>query len=112
MNDWYKWIRGIAAERVEHIEQYLCQSPDSYPDFAIWAQRLDDLEERRSREHGELVDALADIWLQYSGMLAVEMYLAGAMDGGRIIHACISGELPQTQENGEGVESNGTDHAG
>ena len=32
--------------------------------------------------------------MDYTAALALEMYLAGARDGGRVYHAFITGELP------------------
>ena len=35
-----------------------------------------------------------DLWTGYAAALALEMYLAGARDGGRVYHAFVTGELP------------------
>ena len=35
-----------------------------------------------------------DLWTGYAAALALEMYLAGARDGGRGYHAFVTGELP------------------
>ena len=37
-----------------------------------------------------------NVWLDwiYEGAPALEMYLAGARDGGRVYHAFVTGELP------------------
>lgn len=42
----------------------------------------------------------------YAAALALEMYLAGARDGGRVYHAFITGELP----GGAIQERKGEDH--
>jgi len=39
-----------------------------------------------------------DLWTAYSSALALEMYLAGARDGGRVYHAFVTGELPEIQK--------------
>ena len=35
-----------------------------------------------------------ELWMSYTAALALEMYLAGARDGGRVHHAFVTGELP------------------
>lgn len=115
MSEWISWIKEVAAERVDSIERGLRQNPDAHPDYAKCARQLDDVEEARGKARGELVDALADAWLQYSGALAVEMYLAGARDGGRLYHALTTGKLnwiQERQENTERVKNVEDDHAG
>ena len=46
--------------------------------------------------------------MSYSAALAIEMYLAGARDGGRVYHAIITGELPSIQKQEEQHEQNDT----
>ena len=39
--------------------------------------------------------------MTYSAVLALEMYLAGTRDGGRVYHAFVTGELPAIQKRKE-----------
>lgn len=115
MSKWTSWIQEVAAERVDSIERGLRQNLEAHPNYAKCARRLDDVEEARSKARGELADELADAWMQYSGALAVEMYLAGARDGGRLHHALTAGELgwiQERRENTERVKNDEDDHAG
>ena len=63
------------------------------------------LDETEAHPNAELT-ARDDLWMGYTAALALEMYLAGARDGGRVYHAFITGELP----GGAIQERKGEDH--
>ena len=75
--------------------------PDLFPRFAEAAQRIDAAMEKTAAHPNEELSARDDIWTAYSSALALEMYLAGARDGGRIYHAFVTGELPSIQKHEE-----------
>lgn len=90
MTDWYEWIRSVAAERIDCIERHLDALPADHPLYAEASRKLNDAMIRK-----EAVDTERDdLWMSYSTALALEMYLSGARDGGRVYHAFITGELP------------------
>ena len=101
MSDWYNWIQNIALERIDAIERHLNTSPDLYPRFAEAAQRIVAAMEKTAAYPNEELSARDDIWTAYSSALALEMYLAGARDGGRVYHAFVTGELPSIQKHEE-----------
>lgn len=101
MSDWFNWIQNIALERIDAIERHLNTSPDLFPRFAEAAQRIDAAMEKTAAHPNEELSARDDIWTAYSSALALEMYLAGARDGGRIYHAFITGEIPSIQKHEE-----------
>lgn len=41
MDNWKAWIREIAYDRIDQIERQLNASPDSFPEFADAAGKLD-----------------------------------------------------------------------
>ena len=101
MSDWFNWIQNIALERIDAIERHLNTSPDLFPRFAEAAQRIDAAMEKTATQPNEELSARDDIWTAYSAALALEMYLAGARDGGRIYHAFVTAELPSIQKHEE-----------
>ena len=101
MSDWYTWIQNIALERIDAIERHLNTSPDLFPRFAEAAQQIDAAMEKTAAHPNEELSARDDIWTAYSSALALEMYLAGARDGGRVYHAFVIGELPTIQKHEE-----------
>ena len=101
MTDWYNWIREIAYDRIDQIERHLNASPDAFPEFAAAAQKIDAaMEETDAHPDAKLAER-DDLWISYSAALALEMYLAGTRDGGRIYHAFVTGELPVIQKHKE-----------
>lgn len=102
MNDWHKWIREIAYDRIDQIERQLNASPEAFPEFAAAAGKLDAAMDETDKHPDEKLTERDDLWISYSAVLALEMYLAGARDGGRVYHAFITGELPAIQKREEG----------
>lgn len=102
MNDWYKWIREIAYERIDQIERQLNACPEVFPEFATAASKIDAAMDETDAHPDARLTERDDLWMTYSAALALEMYLAGARDGGRVYHAFITGELPAIQKLEEG----------
>ena len=101
MDDWKAWIREIAYERIDQIERHLNVSPEAFPDFADAAGKLDAAMEETDAHPDAKLTERDDLWMTYSAALALEMYLAGTRDGGRVYHAFIIGELPAIQKREE-----------
>ena len=101
MNEWYNLIQSLAVGRIDQIEQHLSRHPLEHPQFTEAAQKIDAaMEETDSHPNPELTER-DNLWMSYSAELAIEMYLAGARDGGRVYHAFVSGELPSIQKHEE-----------
>lgn len=104
MNEWYSLIQNLAVERVDQIERYMSEHPLEYPHFTEAAQKIDAaMEETDSHPNPELTER-DNLWMSYSAALALEMYIAGARDGGRIYHALTIGELPRIQKQKEDAD--------
>ena len=101
MDNWKAWIREIAYDRIDQIERYLNASPEAYPEFADAAGKLDAAMEETDAHPDAKLTERDDLWISYSAALALEMYLAGTRDGGRIYHAFVTGELPAIQKHKE-----------
>lgn len=98
MDDWKAWVREIAYERIDQIERQLNASPDAFPEFASAAQKIDAAMDETDEHPDAKLTERDDLWMTYSVALALEMYLAGTRDGGRVYHAFITGELPAIQK--------------
>ena len=102
MDNWKVWIREIAYDRIDQIERHLNSSPEAYPEFAAAAGKLDAAMDETDAHPDAKLTERDDLWISYSAALALEMYLAGTRDGGRVYHAFITGELPAIQKREEG----------
>ena len=98
MDDWKAWIREIAYERIDQIERQLNASPEAFPEFAAAAQKIDAAMDKTDAHPDAKLTERDDLWMTYSAALALEMYLAGTRDGGRVYHAFVTGELPTIQK--------------
>jgi len=101
MDDWRAWIREIAYERIDQIERQLNASPEAFPEFAAAAQKIDAAMDETDAPPDAKLTERDDLWMTYSAALALEMYLAGTRDGGRVYHAFVTGELPTIQKREE-----------
>ena len=93
-----QYIVDVAGWRMDDVERVLKQHPDEHPEYMRAVERLD-LTAANVDASSEL-GAMLDAWMSYAAALALEMYLAGARDGGRVYHAFITGELPVRPEGG------------
>ena len=101
MDDWKAWIREIAYDRVDQIERQLNAYPDAFPEFAAAAEKIDAAMDETDAHPDAKLTERDDLWMTYTAALALEMYLAGTRDGGRIYHAFVTGELPAIQKHKE-----------
>ena len=101
MDDWKAWIREIAYDRIDQIERQLNAGPEAFPEFAAAAEKIDAAMDETDAHPDAKLTERDDLWISYSAVLALEMYLAGARDGGRVYHAFITGEQPAIQKREE-----------
>ena len=101
MDDLKVWIREIVYERIDQIERQLNASPEAFPEFAAAAQKIDAAMDETDTHPDAKLTERDDLWMTYSAALALEMYLAGTRDGGRVYHAFVTGELPTIQKREE-----------
>lgn len=86
MNNWDKWIREMAYDHIDQIERHLNASPSAFPEFAEVARKIDAAMEETDEHPDVQLTERDDLWMTYSAALALEMYLAGTRDGGRVYH--------------------------
>ena len=101
MDDWKAWIRESEYERIDQIERQLNASPEVFPEFAAAAQKINAAMDETDAHPDAKLTERDDLWMTYSAALALEMYLAGTRDGGRVYHAFVTGELPAIQKREE-----------
>ena len=102
MNSWMKWIRETAYDRIDQIERQLNTSSDLFPEFADASGKLEAAMDETDKHPDAKLTERDDLWMTYTAALALEMYLAGTKDGGRVCHSFITGELPTIQKHEEG----------
>ena len=84
----------IATEQLDRVEADLKAHPEEHPDYHRAVAILDEMQSRISPRTDPRINDLSEAWMDYAGALAIEMYLYGVRDGGRIYHAFVTGELP------------------
>mgnify|MGYP006897839164 FL=1 len=95
-----KHAYDIASWRVDHIEYLMENAPDDYPEFAAAAKTLDAEKERMIQKLGgdyRELEPLTNAFLTYQSLLVFEVYAQAVLDGGRMLHAFVTGELPAKQ---------------
>ena len=92
------FARDLAAQRLNDIELDLKAYPEKPPYYTRAIQELDAVESNLTPASDPQLLRQMDAWMAYSGALALEVYLHGVRDGGRICHAFVTGELPMTKE--------------
>lgn len=92
-----KHAYDIASWRVDHIECLMENTPDDYSEFAAAAKALDAEKERMIQKLGgdyRELEPLTNAFLTYQSLLVFEVYAQAVLDGGRMFHAFVTGELP------------------
>ena len=98
----YQYATDVATWQMDRIECHMKHHPADYPIFTEGLQRADELENRLAElcpENAHLVEEYVDAHFTRSGALAIEMYIHGFLDGGRVLHEMISRELPGEGEH-------------
>ena len=94
MSAWMDWIREAALSRIDTVERDLRAHPERSPSLGRALRELHAALDETEAHPNEELTARDDLWMDYTAALALEMYLAGARDGGRVYHAFVTGELP------------------
>ena len=92
-----KHAYDIASWRVDHIECLMENAPDDYPEFAAASKALDAEKERMIQKLGgdyRELESLTNAFLTYQSLLVFEVYVQAVLDGGRMLHTFVTGELP------------------
>ena len=92
-----RYATDIACWRVEAIENGMRHAPDAFPDYA---KSRTDIEREQATLIQKLdgddfaLEPLINAMMAYHGELVFEIYKQAVLDGGRICHAFVTGELP------------------
>ena len=98
----YQYATDVATWQMDRIECHMKHHPADYPIFTEGLQRADELENRLAElcpEHAHLVEEYADAHFTRSGALAIEMYIHGFLDGGRVLNEMLSRGLPGKEDH-------------
>lgn len=76
--------RSAAQDRMEGIETALQLHLQDHPAYQKASERLDAVMKHVTPESDQLVQEVGDAWMHYSAVLAMEMYLHGVQDGGKL----------------------------
>ena len=100
--DWQKATEDfaflIATEQLDRVEQDLNAHPDKHPNYHRAVTILHEMRSRLAPITDLRINDLSQAWRSYADALAVEMYLYGVRDGGRIYHAFVTNELPKKED--------------
>ena len=97
----YQYATDVATWQMDRIECHMKRHPGDYPIFTEGLQRADELENRLAElcpEHAHLVEEYADAHFTRSGALAIEMYIHGFLDGGRVLHEMLRRNMPGKED--------------
>ena len=97
MEDVQKYVREITALRVDAIESAMRKNPEQFPDFAQLNKDVSvqsDLLIQKMNGDAWALEPLLRVLMGAQTELVNEAYRQGTIDGGRIYHAFVTGELP------------------
>lgn len=92
-----RFAEDIAEKTMHELSVQMFSEPDKHPDYVSGCNRIIEVEhsiEQLLGADANLVYELGEAHFKRSYALAVEIYKRGVLDGGRIYHAMISGDLP------------------
>lgn len=92
---------GIAHWRIESIKNTMRNAPDAFPDYTqaredIKREQADLIRKLNSDEFA--MESLIKAMMAYHSELILEVYKQAVLDGGRLYHAFVTGELPTKED--------------
>ncbi len=96
----YEYAMDIANAQLDRLESYMKAHPESYPNYATGLARLAAVEAQANGKiklTRKLMDEIMDAHCEVCVAFALEMYLRGVLDGGRVYHAFVCRELPKRE---------------
>ena len=97
-DDLLEYAADIADQKMNAAEREMQHDSEAYPEYARALELRDAAVEQLIQEqHCDpmVVDRLESAMTAYGAALAIEMFKRGFMDGGRVCHAFMTGELPR-----------------
>lgn len=101
-DDLLAYADDIADWKMSSVEHEMVQDPKTYPEYAraIAGREVAETQLIQKLNCTSMeIDQLESAMTAYSAALAIEMYKRGVLDGGRMYHAFITGELPRKGED-------------
>lgn len=98
--DLLDYATDIADWKMGKVEREMQQDSEAYPEYARAADARENAEEFLIQKYHcdpMEIDQLESAMNATGAALAIEMYKRGVLDGGRIYHAFIHGELPRKE---------------
>jgi hypothetical protein len=92
----YEYAMHIAGHELEWVEQAMAAHPENYPEYTKARERRELAEEELIQKLGDPMELepYANASSAYAAAIGVGMYLRGVLDGARIYHAMVTGEIP------------------
>lgn len=100
-NDLLNYATDIADRKMGRVEREMQQDSEAYPEYARAYEDRENAEEFLIQKYHcdpMEIDHLESAMNATGASLAIEMYKRGVLDGGRIYHAFVAGELPRKEE--------------
>ena len=88
-----RYATDIAGQQLDRVEMELRKNPKKHPEYASAIDRLSAAEAQFDWEADERLTELSEAWQAHAAALAIEMYMRGVRDGGRIHHAFTTGAI-------------------
>lgn len=98
----HRYAVDAATWQMDRIECHMKRHPADYPVFTEGLQRMDELEHKFADlcpDHTHLIDEYANAHFARSGALAIEMYIQGFLDGGRVLHEMLDRSMPSKEDH-------------
>lgn len=100
--DMQQYVREITALRIDTIESAMRKNPAQFPDFAQFNKDVSVQSElliQKMNGDAWALEPLLRVLMGAQTELVNEAYRQGAIDGGRIYHAFVTGELPRRTDD-------------
>lgn len=96
-----RYATDVAGWQVDEAEHDMQKRPDDFPEYTHARERMAAAEEDLISKLGEpmALEEFSDANNAYAAALAIEMYLRGVVDGGRMYHVFTTKNLPLRGEH-------------
>lgn len=99
-----RYATDVAGWQMDEAEHDMQEHPENYPEYTCARERMTLAEaDLISKLGGDsmALEEYHDSNNAYAAALAIEMYLRGVMDGGRMYHSFTTRAFPQRRESNE-----------
>ena len=95
------YARDIAGWQLEKLERELRSHIQDYPEFARAVELMEDADAdliQKLSGDESVTEDIQSASNAYAATLAIEMYIRGVLDGGRLCHAFLTREFPRKED--------------